>query len=346
MIRALTSRDAPHAPNLTPELPPFRSLDTVRAVAPGGIGNMGPGLDILGCAVTGLADEVVAWREAGAGVRVQASGHPALPSDPAGHASAIAATAILARAAAAGQHVPGVALHVVKRLPLAGGQGGSAASAVAGAAAANALLDAPLEAMAVLQAAFAAESLVAGRHLDNVAPCVLGGIVLIRAIEPLDLVRLAAPPELRIVLALPAMQLRTREARAVLPAHVERATALHQAAQVAAIVAACASGDIPLLGRAIDDRIAEPVRAPMLPGFMAAKRAAYAAGAHGCSISGAGPSSFAFAASDADAERIAAAMQEGYRAAKVDCTTRIARVSPCGVQVEPCARPAAAAAGA
>lgn len=345
MIRALPSGHAPRAPNVTPELQTFRSIGAVRAVAPGGIGNIGPGLDILGCAVTGLADEVVAWRDAGAGVRVEASGHSALPSDPTRHASAIAATALLAHAAAAGQHVPGVALHVVKRLPLAGGQGGSAASAVAGAAAANALLDEPLGAMAVLQAAFAAESIVAGRHLDNVAPCVLGGIVLIRAAEPPDLVQIAAPRELRIVLALPAMQLRTREARAVLPAHVDRATALHQAAQVAAIVAACASGDIALLGRAIDDRIAEPVRAPMLPGFTAAKRAAYAAGAHGCSISGGGPTSFAFAASDADADRIAAAMQQGYRTANVDCTTRIARVSALGVQVEPCARPAAARAG-
>ena len=330
---------------MTPEAPPFRTADAVRAVAPGGIGNIGPGLDILGCAVTGLADEVIAWRDARPGVRVHSSGHPALPSDPARHASAIAASALLASAADAGRRVPGVALHVVKRLPLAGGQGGSAASAVAGAAAANALLDEPLDALAVLHAAFAAESTVAGRHLDNVAPCVLGGIVLIREMDPPDLVPLAAPSGLRIVLVLPAMQLRTRDARAVLPENVDRATALHQAAQVAAIVAACASGDIALLGRAIDDRIAEPVRAPLLPGFAPAKRAALAAGAHGCSISGAGPTSFAFAGNDADAERIAAAMQAAYRSANVDCTTRIVGVSPSGVQVEPWERPAAAEAG-
>lgn len=306
----------------------------VRARAPGGIGNLGPGLDVLGCAVTGLADEVIAWRAPAAGVEVVDAGHPALTGDPTLHASAIAAQSLLDRARARGQDVPGVALRLVKRLPLAGGQGGSAASAVAGAAAANALLDAPLEAMAVLEAAFAAESVVAGRHLDNVAPAVLGGVVLIRSMAPVDLVAIPVPRELRIVLALPDMQLRTRESRAVLPAQVDRGTALYQAAQVAAIVAACASGDLELLGRAIDDRIAEPARAPLLPGFAEAKEAALAVGALGCSISGGGPTLFALAGGDADGARIADAIAEAYRGRGLRCTTRVERISEQGVLVE------------
>lgn len=304
------------------------------ATAPGGIGNLGPGLDILGCAVTGLADRVTAWRTDRAGVEVAAAGHPELPADPAGHASAIAAAALLRRAVADGQRPFGLALSLEKGLALAGGQGGSAASAVAGAAAANALLDAPLDRMAVLEAAFAAESVVAGRHLDNVAPCVLGGIVLIRGVDPIDLVEIPSPAALRIVLALPDMRMHTRDARAVLPAHVDRATALHQAAQVGSIVAACASGDLSLLGRAIDDRIAEPVRARLLPGFLEAKRAALAAGALGCSISGAGPTAFALAATNDVAARVADAMVRAYEAAGVACHTRVERVSRTGVTVE------------
>lgn len=295
---------------------------------------MGPGLDVLGCALTGLADEIIAWRVDRPGVHVADPGHPSLPFDPALHASAIAATALLDRATSAGQRRFGVALQLVKRLPLAGGQGGSAASSVAGAAAANALLDEPLGSMDVLHAAFIAETAVAGRHLDNVAPCVLGGIVLIRAMDPPDLVRLEPPASLRIVLALPAMELQTRQARAVLPDRVELATALHQAAQVGAIVAACASGDLALLGRAIDDRIAEPARAALLPGFRVAKDAALGAGALGCSISGAGPTAFAFAASDVDGDRIAEAMTRAYAEAGIEATTRVAQVSPVGVRVE------------
>lgn len=308
--------------------------DAVRAVAPGGLGNMGPGLDVLGCALTGLADEVIAWREEEPGVRVVDSGHPDLPTDPARHASAIAAQAVLDRVRRDRDAPAGIAMRLIKGLPLAGGQGGSAASAVAGAAAANALLGAPLDDAALIDAALVAESVVAGRHLDNIAPAVLGGIILVRSAEPADLVRIPAPRGLRIVLALPAMRLRTREARSVLPAHVDRATALHQAAQVAAIVAACMNDDLPLLGRAIDDRIAEPSRAHLLPGFAEAKRAALAAGALGCSISGAGPTSFAFCGSDADAERIALAMQEAYAERGVGSTTRIARVSDTGVRVD------------
>ena len=305
----------------------------VLAEAPGGVGNLGPGLDILGCAVTGPADLVEAWRQPGTGVSLVDPGGPGLPEDPARHASGIAATALLAAAAPTQRVDFGVALRCTKQLPLAGGQGGSAASAVAGAAAANALLDRPLDQMAVMAAALVAESALAGRHLDNIAPCVLGGIVLVRSMDPIDVVRLDAPPSLRIVLALPAMQLLTRASRAVLPAQVDRATALHQAGQVAAIVAACATGDLALLGRAIDDRIAEPVRAPLLPGFAAARHAALAAGALGCSISGAGPSLFALTDGDATAAVVAEAVRDAYRRAGVGCSTRVERVSPTGVVV-------------
>jgi len=306
----------------------------VRATAPGGVGNLGPGLDVLGCAVTGLSDSVEAWRTAEAGVHLVASGHPDLPDDAMQHASAIAASAVLAMASRAGRQPFGIAIALTKGLPLAGGQGGSAASAVAGAAAANALLDQPLEAMMVLEAALAAETAVAGRHLDNIAPILFGGVVLVRADDPPDLVRLPAPAALRIVLALPDQRLRTRDSRAVLPASVSLAVALHQAAQVAAIVAACATGDLALLGRAIDDRIAEPARAPLLPGFAEAKGAASAAGALGCSISGAGPTAFALASGDAQAHRVAVAMREAYEECRIRCTTRVERVNERGVVVE------------
>src|SRR3954471_466295 len=100
-----------------------------RAFAPGGIGNLGPGIDILGCAVTGPGDVVEATPFDGSGVRIDASGHADLPSDPERHASGIAAAEVLRRANAGSI---GVALRVEKYLPLAGGQGGSAASALAG----------------------------------------------------------------------------------------------------------------------------------------------------------------------------------------------------------------------
>lgn len=135
-----------------------RPLQTARASAPGSIGNFGPGLDILGCAVTGLRDIVEAKFTDRPGVHVDDTGHKDLPIDPALHASAIAARQVLTRCATD----QGVSLRLTKQLPLAGGQGGSAASAVAGALATNALLGGPLSTDDLLLAALHAESRVAG----------------------------------------------------------------------------------------------------------------------------------------------------------------------------------------
>jgi homoserine kinase len=319
-------------------LAPGRSGALTRVVVsvPGGIGNLGPGLDVLGCAVAGLRDEVTAeWCDT-PGVTLLDAGHPDLPADPARHTSAIAAAAVLDTARRLGRHLagPGIALTVRKELPLSGGQGGSAASAVAGAVAADALLGARLDRAALLQCCLAAEETVAGRHLDNIAPSLLGGIVLVRSIDPIDVVRLPIPAGLLVVLAHPSQLLRTSEARGVLPSSLPRATAVHQMAQVAAIVAACYSSDLALLGRSIDDRIAEPARAPLLPGFLAAKRAAMTAGALGASISGAGPTAFALTADETVAQRVATAMREAYASAGVECSARVTHVDPNGAVVK------------
>jgi homoserine kinase len=303
---------------------------------PGGIGNLGPGLDVLGCAVAGLRDEVTAeWCEA-PGVSLLDPGHPELPSDPARHTSTIAASAVLdvMRRREARLPAPGIALTVRKSLPLSGGQGGSAASAVAGAVAADALCGSVLDATSLMTCCLVAEEKVAGRHLDNIAPSLLGGIVLVRSVDPIDVVRLPIPGGLRIVLAHPAQRLRTSEARGVLPSTIPRSVALHQMAQVGAIVAACCANDLALLGRSIDDRIAEPARAPLLPGFLAAKEAAMTAGALGASISGAGPTAFALVAGDEAAERVATAMRDAYARAGVESSTRVTHVDPNGAVVK------------
>ncbi|MEO8560619.1 MAG: homoserine kinase [bacterium] len=302
---------------------------------PGGIGNIGPGLDVLGCAVAGLRDEVTAEWSDTPGISLLDPGHPELPREPERHTSAIAAAAVLDMALRAGIALPapGIALSVRKELPLSGGQGGSAASAVAGAVAANALLRADLDETSLFLCCLAAEETVAGRHLDNIAPSLLGGIVLIRSLDPIDVVRVPIPAGLRIVMAHPSQRLRTSEARGVLPSSLPRAVALHQMAQVAAIVAACYSNDLALLGRSIDDRIAEPARAPLLPGFGAAKKAAMTAGALGASISGAGPTAFALVDGDVSGEVVAAAMRDAYAANGVECVTRVTQVDPNGAVV-------------
>lgn len=310
--------------------PPDRPGRTFRAFAPGGIGNLGPGLDILGCAVTGAGDSVQATAVDRRGIQLDEPGHPDLPRDPERHTSGIAAGEVLRRAHETSM---GVALHVTKGLPLSGGQGGSAASAIAAAVAVNALIGQPLGENDLLLAALVAEERVAGRHLDNLAPALVGGIVLVRSIDPPDIVRLPVPPELRIVLVHPEMRLRTADARAVLPQTVDRATAMAQAAAVAAIVSALWAGDLSRLRGAVDDRIAEPARAPLLPGFVEAKAAALAAGALGCSIAGGGPSAFAMTDGDAAGRLVLQAMLDAYLARGVDATGRVERIDERGARL-------------
>lgn len=307
----------------------------VTAHAPGSIGNLGPGLDVLGAAVMGLYDSVCAeWAEE-PGVTLVDSGHAELPSDPERHASAIAARAVLLMAGPAANPMNrGVGLTVRKGLPLAAGQGGSAASAVAGASAANLLLGSPLEPQALLEACLTAEQVVAGRHLDNIAPALLGGICLVRSLDPVDVVRLPTPTRLRVVLAHPNQALRTAEARAVLPPTVDRALAIGQMANVAAMVAAFYEEDLALLGRALTDQIAEPARAGLIPGFAEAKAAALDAGALGASISGAGPTTFALCDSDVGAQRVAHAMRHAYEEHGVTAHVRVTRVDEQGVRTE------------
>jgi homoserine kinase len=308
------------------------TLVRARAFAPGSVGNVGPGLDILGLAVAGAGDEVLVERVDATGVLVRDAGHPDLPARADRNTAALAAAEVLRRA---GSPVRGLAVSVRKGLPLAGGQGGSAASAVAAAVAANRLLGNPLDRLALLEACLAAEETVAGRHADNVAPSLFGGLVLVRSLTPLDVVCLPVPPELRVVLAQPDQRLRTRDARTVLPRDVPLEVALAQAAQVGAMVAALAAGDYELLGRALDDGIAEPARAPLLPGFREAKAAALGAGALGASISGAGPTAFALVRGDETAQAVAAAMEAAYRGVGAIPQVRVAQVDRQGAREIP-----------
>jgi homoserine kinase len=305
------------------------ALHAVEAFAPGSIGNIGPGLDVLGCAVTGAGDRVIARRIDGDDIVLEEPGHPALPTDPAKHACAIAADAVRR---ACGAPSFGVALRVHKGLPLAAGQGGSAASAVAAAVAVHALLGEPLDAMTLLGCCLEAESAVAGRHLDNLAPSLLGGVVTVLGTDPCDAVRVPVHTAPWFAMAYPHITVRTADARTVLPDFLPRSTCIAQLASVSAMVTAFATGDITLLGRSLVDHIAEPARAPRVPGFADALAAARAAGAVGGSFSGSGPTTFAVAATEEVAARAAEAMRAVYVATGVACDTRVVTIDDAGAR--------------
>ncbi len=305
-------------------------MTAVRAFAPATVANLGPGLDVLALALDGPGDEVRAVAASEPGIRIAVDGPAEIPRDPWRNTAGIAAREVLRLA---GAQETGVDLRLTKGLPLSGGQGGSAASAAAAALATDALIGAGLSRQDLLGACLAAEEAVAGRHADNASAALWGGVVLVRAIDPCDVVSLPYPERLRVVLVEPGQKLSTRQARGALPASVSRETAVFQAAQVGALVAALASGDLALLARAVEDRVAEPARAALLPGFADARQAALGEGACGCSISGAGPAVFAFADGEEAGRRIGEAMVVSYRRRGIEAAARVCRIDRRGARL-------------
>jgi len=306
-------------------------MDRVTAYAPGSTSNVGPGFDCLGIAVAGIGDRVTAARVSAPGVRVASVSDPRIPREAMRNTAALAASEVLRRLGAAAF---GLELVIQKGLPLSGGLGGSAASAVAGAVAANALFGGALDTTALLECALEAESAVAGRHPDNAAPSLLGGAVLVLGTDPLRYARLALHPSLRLVFVTPGYGVLTAQARAVLPASVSRADAVGQASALAGLVLGLERGDGELLRAAMIDRVAEPSRIPLYPGFPRARAAALARGAYGVAVSGAGPTLLALVpeplGEDVGRAVAAAYESEGIRASAI----RVSGVDSDGARLE------------
>lgn len=300
-------------------------MSQVTAFAPATVANLGPGFDVLGLAVDGAGDTVTATLHPDPGVRITriTGDGGVLPTDPEKNTAAIAARETLALA---GFDV-GVALEIHKGLPLCSGLGSSAASAAAAAFATNQLIGSPLRKPALVGPCIEAEAAVSGRHADNVAPALLGGLILVRSVDPVDLVRLPVPDGLTVVVVSPKLELPTKDARAVLPESVPLQTMVHSTAQIASLVSACYSGDLSLLSRCLIDDVVTPARLPLIPGGNAAIEAALATGALGASISGAGPSLFALCRSSRSARSAAKAMADAFEAAGLHSTTRISPAS-------------------
>lgn len=285
-----------------------------RAFAPASSSNLGSGFDLLGHAIDGPRDEVLARRVNVAGVRITAlRGLPLpLPNDAARNTAGFAALRLLERAGAGF----GVELELRKGIPLGSGIGGSAASAVAAVVAVNALLDAPLPIDALYEAALDGEAIASGaRHGDNVAPSLYGGLVAAFADRPRHL---PVPEGLHAALVTPAQVLETRVAREVLREPYPLAAVVKQTHRLAALLLGLQDGDAARIAFGLGDELIEPRRATLIPGFAAAKRAALDAGALGSGISGAGPTVFAWALTRERADAAMRAMLAAFAAQGID----------------------------
>ncbi|CAL1391241.1 unnamed protein product [Linum trigynum] len=302
---------------ITEPEPVFTSVQTF---APATVANLGPGFDFLGCAVDGLGDHV--------SVTVDPSVHPGeisiteiygthasskLSKNPIWNCAGIAAIAAMKML---NIRSVGLSLSLEKGLPLGSGLGSSAASAAAAAVAVNELFGGKLDSRELVLAGLESEAKVSGYHADNIAPAIMGGFVLIRSYDPLELMRLEFPAdkELLFVLVSPEFEAPTKKMRAALPLEIAMPHHVWNCSQAGALVASILGGDLAGLGKALSsDKIVEPKRAPLIPGMEAVKKAALEAGAFGCTISGAGPTAVAVVEGEERGEEVGRRMVEAFR---------------------------------
>jgi homoserine kinase len=306
--------------------------DSATAFAPATVGNVGIGFDILGHTVEALGDRVTVRRTAEKGV-VRILGISGTVTDLPLEAERNTAGQALISLARAQRIGFGMDLTIEKGVPLGSGLGGSAASAVAAVVAGNALLETPLPKLQLLKFAMQGEAVASGSvHVDNIAPSLFGGLVLTVGIDHPRTKQIPVPAGVKCVLVHPHMYLSTREARRILRKQIDLSDVVWQCANLAGFISACYSNDLEMMRDAFEDVLIEPQRQALIPGFKAVKQAAMSNGALGCSISGAGPTVFAWAEAPY-AEGIRAAMVEAFNEHGLDSDHWVSAIEGGGARV-------------
>lgn len=284
---------------------------SVRAFAPATVANVSCGFDILGVAIEELGDEVILTENDSGQVVIEEIVGDAgrLPREAERNTAGVAVLSFLK----ARGIDKGVGIRLLKNLPLGSGMGSSAASAVAALVAANELTGVRCPKEELLVHALEAERIACGAaHADNVAPSLLGGFVLVRSYDPLDVIRVPSRAELFVVLVHPHLEVKTEYSRKILRQTISVQNSIQQSGNVAALMVGLMKPDLALIGRSLTDVIAEPSRALFIPGFDDIRKAALTAGALGCGISGSGPTLYALAATETLAQHIGNATQKSF----------------------------------
>lgn len=289
----------------------------LKVFAPASVANVACGFDVLGFALEKPGDEIIVRFSDKPGLRITAitGAKGKLPFEVEKNTAGFAAQRLLEHL---GETERGIEMEIHKKMPFGSGLGSSAASAVAGVMAVNELLKRPLQKRELLHFAVLGEQLADGAyHADNVAPSLIGGMILIRNNESLDVHRLPLPAGIFASVVYPHVKILTKDARAVLSDQVSLSKCIQQSGNLAGLVVGLYNGDLDLIGRSLEDVIIEPQRAKLIPHFYQVKEAAMNAGAMGCSISGAGPSIFALSANSLIAENVGVAMEKVFHDAKI-----------------------------
>jgi homoserine kinase len=304
--------------------------NSIKITSPATIANLVCGFDILGMAIEApfdlmemkLIDEPV--------IRIKHEDDYGLSAEPENN---VAGVALMALMEACEQKV-GFEVSINKQIKPGSGLGSSAASSAGAVVAANHLLGNVFSKEDLVRFAMNGEKLASGvKHADNLAPCIYGGVVLVRSIFPLDIVSLSAPP-LFVTVVHPQIEVKTSDARQILRKEVQLKNAIKQWGNIAGVVTGFLKNDYDLIGRSLEDVIIEPVRSMLIPGFDEVKKNSKEAGALGGGISGSGPSIFMLSKEKKTAEKVESIMKNVFEKIGVDFKTYVTTINNGGMKVE------------
>ncbi|MES2795229.1 MAG: homoserine kinase [Bacteroidota bacterium] len=304
-------------------------MDSIKIFAPASVANVACGFDIFGFAVDNPGDEIIVTKNnTGKLTILSIEGEGGrLPKDPEKNTATIAIQKFL-------EHIgsdQGFEIHLKKLMPLGSGMGSSAASAVAGVYAANTLMGNPLAQRDLLPFAMEGERIACGSaHADNVGPSLMGGFIVVRSYDPLDIIQIKTPEDLYATIVHPQVEVNTKDARNILRREVSLKNTITQMGNVAGLIAGLMKPDYDIISRSLVDVIIEPIRSILIPQFDDVKNAAIQNGALGCSISGSGPAMFALSKDIDTAHKVGEAMRKGFAKVAIESTCYVSTINQNG----------------
>lgn len=303
----------------------------VKAFAPASVSNMGSGFDIIGFPLEDVGDTVTLNRNNSSEIHItEITGYDGIPKDPEKNVASHAVRKLLDHMGS----TEGFDMKIDKTVIPGSGLGSSASSSAAAVVGVNELLGNPFSKRELIDFAMEGEALVSGgKHADNVAPAILGGIILVRSYHPLDIIRIPPPEDLWTVVFHPQIEIKTELSRSLLMDRIDLKDAIRQWGNVGGLVAGFYTSDYDLIGSSMEDLVAEPYRSELIPGYRDMKNIALSSGAKGYTISGSGPSFFAVCDSRECALEVEHAMREAYQKYDISFLTYISRVNREGTMI-------------
>jgi len=305
-------------------------MNEIKIFSPATVANVACGFDVLGFCLDTIGDEMVVRKTAEKGVKITKIVGADLPFETKKNVAGVAALAILEAANADF----GVEIEIYKNIKPGSGVGSSSASASGTVFAINELLGRPFDKQKLTCFGMKGEAVASGvEHADNVAPGIFGGFTLVKEVNPLKVVQLPTPSELYATIIHPQIEIKTSEARAILPKEVELQQAIKQWANVGSLVSALYESDYELIADSLNDFIVEPHRSQLIPHFDEVKKAMLEAGALGGGISGSGPSIFSLCKGKEVAEKVAEAITKVYESTGIEFDVYVSKINAEGIKV-------------